>query len=155
MNFLLLKKMMMNTEKGSATLLSLIIMMLLGSLGGILLLSSNTELQIAANQRDGIAAQYLAEAGIQWAIVKLKAEPTFLEETSTTKHVTKRRFAELIPSAGSYTVEIVPGFPVPDRKTRHITATGIVNQSKRQVVAHVTLPQTTSKNNPLHVIWNY
>jgi len=145
----------LGSERGSAAVLSLILMMLLGSLGSILLLSSTTELKIATNERDGITAQYLAEAGIQWTIVKLKTNPTFVEETKAEKYVTHRSFSELIPSTGTYTIEVTPGSPIPDGQIRYIIATGAVNQAKRQVFAQITLPKTESKARPLQVIWNY
>jgi len=145
----------LGSQRGSAAVLSLIVMMLLGSLGSILLMSSTTELKIATNERDGIIAQYLAEAGIQWTIVKLKTNPTFVTETSAAKYVTQRSFSELIPSTGTYTIEVTPGSPVPNGQIRYIIATGAVNQAKRQVFAQITLPQTESKTRPVQVIWNY
>ena len=145
----------LGSQRGSAAVLSLILILLLGSLGSILLMSSTTELKIAINERDGITAQYLAEAGIQWTIVKLKTNPTFVEETKAEKYVTHKSFSELTPTPGNYTIEVTPGSPIPNGQIRYIRAIGAVNQAKRQVFAQITLPQTESKTRPLQVIWNY
>ncbi len=145
----------LGSQRGSVAILSLILILLLGSLGSFLLMSSTTELKIATNERDGITAQYLAEAGIQWTIVKLKTNPTFVEETKAEKYVIHKSFSELTPTPGSYTIEVTPGSPIPNGQIRYIRATGAVNHAKRQVFAQITLPQTESKTCPLQVIWNY
>jgi len=144
----------MGRERGSATLLALIMMMLLGSMGMALLLLSNTDLQIASNHRDGIRAQYLAEAGIQYGVSKLKTDAEFVSQTETGINITTSTLGAL-PTAGSYTVQTGPDPQFNNTKTRQIVATGMVNQAKRQVVANITLAVTTGECQPLMIIWNY
>jgi len=142
----------MSREHGSATLLAIITMLLLGSLGTTLLMLSRTNLQIATSQRDGMAAQYIAEAGIQDAIAKLENEPTFLIETETKTHTITSKFLGSLPTTGSYTVQISPDSIGKNRNQRWITATGIVNQAKRQVIVKITRP--SQLGNPFIISWN-
>lgn len=145
----------MGNQRGSAALLALIMMMLLGSMGATLLMLSKTDVQIATNHRDGIAAQYLAEAGIRYAAHKLKTDHEFVSQTEIAKNITTSDFLGAIPTGGRYTVQTGPDPEHNNTKTRLIAATGIVNQAKRQVVAHITLAETTGEYHPQMIIWNY
>jgi len=119
-----------------------------------LLMLSNTDLQIASNHRDGIGAQYLAEAGIQYGVSKLKTDAEFISQTETEINITTSPLGAL-PTAGSYTVQTGPDPKFNNTKTRQIIATGMVNQAKRQVIANITLAVTTGECQPLMIIWNY
>jgi len=142
----------MGSQRGSAALLGLIMMMLLGSMGATLLMLSKTDVQIATNQRDGLAAQYLAEAGIQHAIVKLKTDHEFVSQTGMTQHIITSESLGILPSVGRYTVQTGPQVTNPN--IRLIIATGIVNQAQRQIVATITMP-ITGELNSMMIIWNY
>lgn len=143
----------MASQRGSAALLGLIVMMLLGSMGATLLMLSKTDLQIATNHRDGIAAQYLAEAGIQYAVVKLKTDHSFVSKTETNNYVTTSQPLGAIPTVGNYSVQTGPDPEFNNTTTRLITATGMVNQAKRQVIAQITLPKQPGEVSPYIIIW--
>lgn len=144
----------MGGERGSAVILVIIMILLLSSLGTTLLMLSKTDMQIAANHRDGIAAQYLAEAGIQQGITKLKNDNNFVEQTKLGLQVITSEYLGTIPTGGSYTVKTGPDFTTTNVNTRLITAIGIVNQAKRQVSANITLPDKATENSPFIIIWN-
>lgn len=144
----------MESQRGSATLLGLIMMLLLGSMGATLLLLSTTDLQIATNQRDGIAAQYLAEAGIQAAVAKLKTDFEFVNQTEIRNQLTTSEILGM-SSPGSYTVQTGPDPESGNTNKRLIIGTGLVNQAKREVVATITLAVTPGEYHPLTIIWDY
>ena len=133
----------MSSERGSVALLSMIMMLLLSLLGAALLMLSKTDLQIATNQRDGMAAQYLAEAGIQCAITKLRTDPDFVIQTREGK-VTASESLGTTTAIVNYTVQKDPNSSAPNESTRLITATGDVNQARRQITVNVTLPAEAS-----------
>ena len=124
-------------------------------MGATLLMLSKTDIQIATNHRDGIAAQYLAEAGIQFAASKLKNDSNFVKQTENKSGVTTNQSLGVMPTTGSYTVQtgLDPKFNT--TTTRLITATGIVNQAKRQVIAHVTLPAQSGEVSEMTMMWDY
>lgn len=144
----------MSSERGSAALLSIIMMLLLSSLGAALLMLSKTDLQIATNHRDGIAAQYLAEAGIQDAIAKLKTDPDFVSQTKTNIQVTTSEPLGTLSTVGSYTVQTGPNTSVTNENIRLVTATGVVNQAKRQIAANITLPVKSTEDSPFIIKWS-
>jgi Tfp pilus assembly protein PilX len=130
----------MKNERGSVTLLAIIITLLLGLIGGSWLLLSKTDLEIAINHRDGIASQYVAEAGVQWAIAQLKTNSVFAEKTATqTYRVTTNIFNDM-PTSGYYTVEIGPNTTTTDTNARLITSTGVVHQARRKITVKILLP---------------
>lgn len=134
----------LESERGSVMLMAIIVMTLLLGLGGAFILLSSTEVDISKDYRNGVAAQYLAEAGVQWAIVKLKTDPDFVAKTGILPEVTTNFAAKNAgtPTAGSYTVKVTGS-----GTTRIITSTGTVGSgktaAKRQVILHVT-PSATS-----------
>jgi type II secretory pathway component PulK len=95
-------------ERGSVAVLGLIVMMILVVMGAGIVTLSNIDVALAANHRDGVAAQYLAEAGAQWAIAKLKTDKDFTSQTETQKNITTYRMDENISTLGRYTVKIRP-----------------------------------------------
>lgn len=127
---------MMMTQKGSAGLTALFIMLLLAIIGGAYVTITSTEVSTAANFRDGIAAQYLAEAGVQDAIVKLKNNANGIAASTKT---TPSSFTSSLknkdsPTKGTYTVTITG-----NGNQRTITSIATVNKAKRQLVVTVTL----------------
>lgn len=125
-------------ESGSAGISALLFMLLLGVIGGAYVAITSSELNTAASYRDGVAAQYLAEAGVQHALVKLKTnEDGFINKTNTLNKTSENTFKSSIKNstastAGSYTVTVTGS-----GNTRTITSIGTVNKAKRQLVVTV------------------
>jgi Tfp pilus assembly protein PilX len=136
-------------ERGSVAILGLITMMLLLVMSSGLIRLSNIDLEIAANHRDGISAQYLAEAGVQWAIVKLKTDTDFITQTGA-NHVTTTKIFDT--KTNFYQVKIGPDSKTSNKDIRLIRSTGTVNKAKRQITAQVLLP--INKTDPLEIIWD-
>lgn len=144
------------SDSGSVVILALIVMTLLLSLGGAFITLSSTEADISRDYCKGVAAQYLAEAGVHWAIVKLKTETDFVAKTGTSPGDTTTSAAknEGTPTEGSYTVKVA-GSGI----NRVITSTGIVGSGKtaatRQIILHVTLPATSTSGISINSYSNY
>lgn len=130
-------------QKGSAGVSALLFMLLLSVIGGAFVAITSTEVLTAANFRDGVAAQYLAEAGIQHALVKLKKdEDGFVSKTNTTTVGTVNTISSEIKNsasatAGSYKVTVTGS-----GTTRTITSIATVNKAKRQLIVTVKLGDT-------------
>jgi Tfp pilus assembly protein PilX len=122
-------------QSGSASLVALVAMLVLGVLGNYFISMSSTEVNMAANYRDGIAAQYLAEAGARHAIVELSKNPNW-------KPVNPYKEGN-----GEYRLTIIAGTP---STLTLIEAQGVVNHSVRKVVVKATVIPTISI-----VSWNY
>lgn len=119
-------------QGGSASVLALVAILFLGVLGSSFIGLSSTEVNMAANYRDGIAAQYLAEAGARRAIVELSKNPNW-------KPVNPYK-----EGGGKYSITITTGTPTT------IEAKGIVNKAVRKIVLKAT---TIPKISILS--WNY
>jgi hypothetical protein len=130
----------MDNERGSATLLGIIAMMLLGLIGLGMMTRSRIELEIATNHRDGAAAQYVAEAGIQWAITKLKIDDEFINQTASKDIITTSEILGTLSPIGSYNVKIGPDSKTTNKNVRLIRSIGTVNKAKRQIIVKVLLP---------------
>lgn len=143
----------MRREQGSVALLGIIMMMLLSAMGATLLALSKTDVQIAINHRDGIAAQYLAESGIHYAVAKLKTDPDFVIQTGLENYTTTSQSLGIELESGKFTVKTGPDSATTNKNNRIITALGVVNHAKRQVIANVTLPSTTGMGNDFEIIW--
>lgn len=130
-------------EQGSASIVAIIVMTLLIALGGAFITLSSTEVEISKDYRNGVAAQYLAEAGVHWAIVKLKTDAVFVTSTGNATGVTVTSATKNTgtPTAGNYIVKVAGS-----GTTRTITSTGIVGTgrtaAKRQSILNVTPPIT-------------
>lgn len=137
-------------EHGSVAILGLITMMLLGIIGSGFLMLSKIDIEIAGNHRDGIAAQYLAEAGVQLSIVKLKTDPNFVIQTGA-NNITITNILDFEANSQIYKVTTGPDNQTSNKDIRLIRSIGTVNKAKRQVTAHVFL----SKNQveALKIIW--
>jgi len=114
------------------------IVLLLALLGGSFSLLSSTELNMAVNYRDGIAALYLAEAGAKRALVELSYN---LEWKPSNPYYEGK---------GHYSLDPV-GLPTT------IVATGTVNKAVRKVVIRVTIaPDLESSIQKITInSWNY
>jgi hypothetical protein len=135
-------------------------MMLLGILGGMMVTLSSTEISIAANFRDGIAAQSLAEEGIRLAIVKVQHNTDFLTTITNLKVPPDSNNTYIINSitknpgmttAGSYSVTVKR---LDNSNDRIITAAANVNKAKRQIIIKVTLPVSSSPAPLVISSWN-
>ncbi|MEN6566022.1 MAG: hypothetical protein ABFC57_06950 [Veillonellales bacterium] len=137
-------------QQGSAGIMALVVLPLLLALGAALVMLTSSESNISANFRDGIAAQYLAEAGVQHAVVKLKTDTGFVAATKVSAVATANTLNSAAAknsgaTAGTYTVTVTGS-----GNTRKIISTGTVNKAKRQVVVNITLPSGGSNE-----IYNY
>lgn len=143
----------MRREQGAVTLFGMIMIMLLSAMGATLLTLSKTNLEIAVNHRDGIAAQYLAEAGVQYAITRLKTDQDFVSQTGLESYsITSESLGNAI-SNGNYMLKVGPDSVTTNKNTRMITAVGTVNQAKRQVIVNVTIPTSIGEGTPFVMIW--
>lgn len=136
--------------QGSAGILALITMALLGVLGTAYIAMSSTEVSTGAQYRDGISAQYLAEAGGRWAAIQLKNKVTAVVDASNTAAGVTYNSGAIgtVPTAGSYSVTVRrnPALPA-DTQRRQVIVTGNVGQASRRIVFTVVL----GDENPLPV----
>lgn len=135
-------------KRGSAGILAVIVMMLLGVLGAGLVSLSSTEVNTSANFRDGITAQYMAEAGAMWATSQLD---TARGNNSDMIAQTNSASGKSYPSATRpYTVLIKrdPNDSANSDK-RQIISTATVNGASRQVVMTVTLASAGASADPV------
>lgn len=112
------------SETGSVTIVALVVMIVLGALGATLIKQSISRNKVSASYSDGIAAQYLAEAGIQHAKAEIEKQKYF-----SVIDTTNLRNKTLTGSNGTYnvTVSYANGFYT-------ITSTGTVNGAQHQVI---------------------
>lgn len=116
-------------ERGTASILALLVMILLLALGATIMSVSSTEVRTAAAFRDGVAAQFTAEAGAKRALLAIS--------TNNGNLPSPIKDEPLGPGlAGTYSVTVEQ-----QGVNRIITATGTVNKASRQVVLEVT-PET-------------
>ena len=129
-------------SQGSAAILALIVMLLLGVMGGAFIAVSSSETSFSGGYRDGVAAQYLAEAGALYGLTQLKKNSAYLTNgfTSGIKNAGT-------PTAGTYYVTVTGS-----GNTRTITSIGTVTASgaKRQVVWTYTVPQPANGPYPAY-----
>lgn len=111
-------------NRGSVTIVALVVMIVLGALGATLIKQSISGNKVSASYSDGIAAQYLAEAGIQHAKAEIEKQKYF-----SVIDVANLRNKTLTGSTGTYNVTIsyANGFYT-------ITSTGTVNGAQRRVI---------------------
>jgi len=112
-------------QNGVALLITILIMSLILSLGVYVLNFSSTETKIAASQVIGSKTYYLAEAGVQEMIWKLKNDTIYKNnfETNPTWTASFTRSDPFGSDSGSYTVSIT------NSSLAHgiITSTGTIN----------------------------
>jgi Tfp pilus assembly protein PilX len=142
----------MANERGSVAVLGLIALMLLGVMGTGMMALSIVDIAIAENHRDGVAAQYLAEAGAQWAIAKLKTDKDFTNQTETQINVTTYSIDENPNTLGSYTVTTERDPKMLNENQRLITSIGSINKAKRQITVQVVW--LTNNRDSFEAIWN-
>ncbi|MCX7780942.1 MAG: pilus assembly PilX N-terminal domain-containing protein, partial [Negativicutes bacterium] len=110
-------------NRGSVGVLSIIVMLVLSLLGAAFIAITATEVNTSANYRDGVAAQYLAEAGANRGIAELMANPDWTGNAD--QYNLGRGFYRVQAAAAG--------------NNRTITATGVVGNATRSVVVRVTL----------------
>ena len=129
-------------RQGSAGILALLTMLVLGALGAAYVVMSSTEVNTGAVYRDGVAAQYLAEAGARWAALQIKNNVgTIVADTNSASGATYSSGSiATSPTAGSYsaTIRRDPAYPS-DANRRQVTVVGTVGQAKRKVVYSLLL----------------
>ncbi|MPM29712.1 hypothetical protein SDC9_76252 [bioreactor metagenome] len=131
-----MNKFLINTQQGSAGIYALLCMILLTIIGGAFITMTSTEVLTAANYRDGVAAQYLAEAGVQDAIVKLKTNDNGIVDSTKTQ---LKKFPTVIKNDNSATQGMYSVTIIGNGNLRTITSTGTVNSAKRQLIVTVQL----------------
>lgn len=114
-----------NTKGAGA--LAIIVLLFLGIIGAAFTTLSNSSLLTASRTRDDIGAQYLAEAGAQWAIAQIKANANYTTANTSSTSV----------NPGSYLVRVENV-----SSTKKIVSTGTINGSSRTVVLIVTPPSS-------------
>ncbi|HWR43647.1 hypothetical protein [Sporomusa sp.] len=110
-----------SSETGAASFFAIIAMAILGNIGGAFLYLSSAEVTMAANFRDGVAAQCLAEAGVRRGLVELS------HNANWGKSSVKASLGD-----GSYSVVVIN-----DSAGKRIESTGMVNKAIRKVVFHL------------------
>ena len=145
----------MRNQHGSITVLGRIKSLLLASIGATLVMLCNTNLQIAINHRDGVAAQYWAEAGLEDGIATLKTNARFANQTQTNTQVFTVKIPNGSSTTSSYRVQTGPDPKATADNIRLIIATGIVNKVQRQIIAHITLPASGDPWKKLVIIRNF
>jgi len=128
--------------KGSAGILALLTMAILGALGAAYVAISSSEVSTGAVYRDGVSAQYLAEAGSRWAALQVKNKVgTVVTDSNTATGATYSSGAlGTSPSGGSYTVTIRrdPANPN-DSNRRQVSVVGTVGPAKRKIVYAIVM----------------
>lgn len=114
-------------ERGSAGILSVITVLLLSVAGAAYLSLSSSENSSSASYRNGVAAQFLAEAGARQAIVELdkNASWTGVSDVAMGSGIT----------AGSYTVTVAA-----TGQDRIVVAKGVVGNAARRIKLTLTVP---------------
>ena len=133
-------------NQGSAGIVALIIMTVLGVFGAAFVAVSSSEIGISSNHRDGVAAQYLAEAGAQWAIAQLKGTTAdnvlFQSDTNNDAGISVTVNKNSGATAGSYKVKVKNTSG--DSKKRTVEVTGTINNSIRNINFDVILATSGS-----------
>ena len=124
-------------RQGSAGILALLTMAMLGALGAAFVVMSSTEVSTGAVYRDGVSAQYLAEAGARWAALQVKnnVSAVIAASDSAGGATYNSGLIGTAPAAGSYSA-IIRRDPADSANTnrRQVVVTGTVGQAKRRVV---------------------
>lgn len=115
-------KTMVTDNSGAAAILSVIVMAVLAILGGAYIFLTNSELAMTTIYRDGIAAQYLAEAGAKQAIVGLADDPNWVPHNP---------YAE---GQGKYELKVTA-----NGNDRRVESTATVHSAIRKVVLTLTV----------------
>lgn len=145
----------MRSQRGSATILGMIMILLLSVMGTTLLKLCTTHLQIATNHCDGIAAQYIAEAGIEVAIANLRTNMDFVNQTEQIPQEIPIEIPNSLPNKSNCKVQIGPVGRPNAENIRLIIATGTVNQTKRQITTYITLPKPEDELKKIVIIRNF
>ncbi|CUH94090.1 putative membrane protein [Propionispora sp. 2/2-37] len=115
-------------QKGMVAAVVLIVLMLLLGLGSAMLRISISEWLLAANYTDGIAAQYLAEAGAKLALSRLAKDPSWAGGKGSL-------------GEGHYKVYV-------NTSAQKLVSTGTVRRASRQISASYTLAYNSGEKVP-------
>jgi len=118
-------------ERGSAGILSIITMLLLGVVGAAYISLSSSEVNSSASYRNGVAAQFLAEAGARRAIVELDKDNNW---TGTANWQTMGSGV----TEGKYTVTVTSS-----GDDRIVISKGVVGNATRIMKLTVNLSRST------------
>lgn len=121
------KASLIKEESGSAGILSVITLLLLSVVGAAYLSLSSSESSSSANYRNGVAAQFLAEAGARRAIVEL-------DKNASWAGVSNIAMGSGI-TAGVYTVTVSAA-----GQDRIVVAKGVVGNATRRIKLTLTVP---------------
>lgn len=133
---MLRKSILLHNSKGSAAIIAIIAMMFLGLVGGAYATLSSSNVTTATRSRDMVAAQYLAEAGAQWALNYLPSHIADVPNNGTPLSMAPINRNAGTSTAGSFTVSFRKDVNDPGLIT--ITSTGTVNNSSvRSVIITV------------------
>ncbi|HWR05503.1 hypothetical protein, partial [Sporomusa sp.] len=126
---------LIRNSKGSAGMLAIMAMLFLGIIGGAYATLSASNIATAARTRDDIAAQYLAEAGAQWALAYLPSHLADVPSNGSELSLPVVKRNSGTPTAGTYTVKVKKDQS--DSSIFTIISTGHVNNSEINVILTV------------------
>jgi Tfp pilus assembly protein PilX len=137
------RKTVLQSERGVALLLTLMLMVVFSLLSVSLFEMLKASTQISGNHRFDLKATYIADAGVEDAINRLRINPDLGNSTFTGT------------LAGStYSVTITDGSPsnaaIYDEKD--IESTGTVNDFSRTINTHVWIVQVFGTNPPIYIV---
>ncbi|SMB94739.1 hypothetical protein SAMN00017405_0264 [Desulfonispora thiosulfatigenes DSM 11270] len=123
---------LLKDEQGSALVFSLFILIMLGIWGGATLTLSTNEYYISNNSLKGIQSYYLAEAGLEEALVNIKNNPTSFENYTNTLET------------GNYKVTYEQNS---ENNIVKITSLGQAKEGKKELNAKVEINKTLTEEN--------
>ena len=112
-------------ERGSSLVAALLAMMVLSTVGIMITLTVAEDVMISRNQVESIRCLYIAEAGLNFAMIKLGASPSWAGLPSPGRAV----------GSGYFTVSVSDssgGSPLPPGQKR-INVKGYVNLTEREI----------------------
>lgn len=140
------KDLSMHKQKGSITAMVLMIMAVMMIIGTTYMVVVNNEMRVAAASRDGIAAQYLAEAGALLALNRLYKEDSFRADTNSLIGIAQSSTGtknDGMPTAGTFTVKT--NNATSDATMRKIVSIAKVGNANRSVVVMVRYKDITQQ----------
>ena len=127
------------TECGEVSIVVMIVMIMLM----IIVTASHSlgiiELDTSTKFRDGIAAQYITESGVQHAIVKLKTDQNFLNSTNTNQILAMNTLSSSPHTSNNASYKV---YVTGSGRSRTILSIGQVEKAKRQLVVTVNVAES-------------
>ncbi len=121
-------------ERGVVLPLALMALLVLGTLSAALLTVGSSEVQIAANHREEVRAQFLAEAGLERGFAALLASPA-LQANATSSLATLSTFSTVPLGGGNYTVQ----YQLAGANTFLVVSTGTTTIGSAQKILRATM----------------